>query len=68
MITDKEILVLYYSQHGAVRQMAQLLARGQALRTGVGGPEVIVPVGRFAHVGVPLLAIPSMARPAPQAG
>jgi len=28
MITDKEILVLYYSQHGAVRQMAQLLARG----------------------------------------
>ena len=28
MIPDKEILVLYYSQHGAVRQMAQLLARG----------------------------------------
>jgi NAD(P)H dehydrogenase (quinone) len=28
MITDKEILVLYYSQHGAVKQMAQLLARG----------------------------------------
>lgn len=28
MITDKEILVLYYSQHGAVRQMAQLIARG----------------------------------------
>jgi len=28
MITDKEILVLYYSQYGAVRQMAQLLARG----------------------------------------
>ncbi len=28
MITDKEILVLYYSQHGSVRQMAQLLARG----------------------------------------
>ena len=24
----KEILVLYYSQHGAVRQMAQLIARG----------------------------------------
>jgi NAD(P)H dehydrogenase (quinone) len=24
----KEILVLYYSQHGAVRQMAQLVARG----------------------------------------
>ena len=28
MITDKEILVLYYSQHGATRQMAQLVARG----------------------------------------
>ncbi|MGV8933359.1 MAG: NAD(P)H:quinone oxidoreductase [Gallionellaceae bacterium] len=28
MITDKEILVLYYSQHGAVRQMAQFIARG----------------------------------------
>ncbi|HEY0665110.1 MAG TPA: NAD(P)H:quinone oxidoreductase [Gallionella sp.] len=28
MITDKEILVLYYSQNGAVRQMAQLIARG----------------------------------------
>src|SRR4030065_316576 len=28
MITDKEILVLYYSQHGATCQMAQLIARG----------------------------------------
>ena len=28
MITDKEILVLYCSQHGATRQMAQLVARG----------------------------------------
>ena len=28
MITDKEILVLYYSQHGATQQMAQLIARG----------------------------------------
>ncbi len=28
MITDKEILVLYYSQHGATRQMAQQIARG----------------------------------------
>jgi NAD(P)H dehydrogenase (quinone) len=28
MITDKEILVLYYSQLGATRQMAQLIARG----------------------------------------
>ena len=28
MITTNEILVLYYSQHGATRQMAQLIARG----------------------------------------
>ena len=28
MITEKEILVLYYSQYGATRQMAQLIARG----------------------------------------
>jgi len=28
MATDHEILVLYYSQHGATRQMAQLIARG----------------------------------------
>ena len=28
MITDKEILVLYYSQHGATKQMAQFIARG----------------------------------------
>lgn len=30
MIPDKEILVLYYSKHGATRQMAQLVARGIA--------------------------------------
>ncbi len=35
MITDKEILVLYYSQHGSVRQMAQLLARGVEQVAGV---------------------------------
>ena len=34
MITDKEILVLYYSQHGATRQMAQLIARGVELVAG----------------------------------
>lgn len=28
MITEPEILVLYYSQHGATKQMAQLVARG----------------------------------------
>lgn len=28
MITDKEILVLYYSQHGATQHMAKLIARG----------------------------------------
>ncbi len=35
MITDKEILVLYYSQHGATRQMAQLIARGVETVSGV---------------------------------
>ncbi|MDZ4203124.1 MAG: NAD(P)H:quinone oxidoreductase [Gallionella sp.] len=35
MITDKEILVLYYSQHGATRQMAQLVARGVEQMGGV---------------------------------
>ncbi|MDO9010240.1 MAG: NAD(P)H:quinone oxidoreductase [Gallionella sp.] len=35
MITDKEILVLYYSQHGATRQMAQLIARGVETIPGV---------------------------------
>lgn len=35
MITDKEILVLYYSQHGATRQMAQLIARGVETVPGV---------------------------------
>jgi NAD(P)H dehydrogenase (quinone) len=35
MITDKEILVLYYSQHGATKQMAQLIARGIAQVQGV---------------------------------
>ncbi len=35
MITDKEILVLYYSQHGATRQMAQLIARGAEQVVGV---------------------------------
>lgn len=28
MIQPREILVLYYSRHGAVRQMAQIIARG----------------------------------------
>ena len=35
MITDKEILVLYYSQHGATQQMAQLIARGIEQVSGV---------------------------------
>ena len=28
MTATREILVLYYSRHGAVREMAQLIARG----------------------------------------
>ena len=35
MITDNEILVLYYSQHGATKQLAQLIARGIAQVDGV---------------------------------
>jgi NAD(P)H dehydrogenase (quinone) len=35
MITDKEILVLYYSQHGATKQMAQLIARGAEQVVGI---------------------------------
>lgn len=35
MITDKEILVLYYSRHGATRQMAKLIARGVEQVAGV---------------------------------
>jgi NAD(P)H dehydrogenase (quinone) len=35
MITDKEILVLFYSQHGATRQMASLIARGIEQVSGV---------------------------------
>lgn len=35
MITDPEILVLYYSQHGATKQMAQLVARGVEQVSGV---------------------------------
>jgi len=35
MKTNPEVLVLYYSQHGAVRQMAQFIARGVAQIDGV---------------------------------
>lgn len=35
MMTDKEILILYYSQHGAVRQMAHMVARGVEMVSGV---------------------------------
>lgn len=35
MITDKEILVLFYSQHGSTRQMASLIARGIEQVSGV---------------------------------
>jgi len=43
MITDKEILVLYYSQHGATRQMAQLIARGVEQVAGVSARLRTVP-------------------------
>src|SRR3954469_8226078 len=34
---QREVLVLYYSRHGAVRQMAQLVARGVGEVAGVSG-------------------------------
>ena len=39
----KEILVLYYSQYGAVRQMAQLVARGIELTSGISARVRTVP-------------------------
>lgn len=48
MITDKEILVLYYSQGGATRQMAQLVARGVEMVDGVRARLRTVP--RVSHV------------------
>ena len=43
MITDKEILVLYYSRHGATQQMAQLIARGVEQVSGVSARLRTVP-------------------------
>ena len=43
MSTNNEILILYYSQHGATRQMAQLVARGVELVDGVGSRLRTVP-------------------------
>ena len=39
----KEILVLYYSQYGAVKQMAQLVARGIELTSGISARVRTVP-------------------------
>jgi NAD(P)H dehydrogenase (quinone) len=39
----KEILVLYYSQYGAVKQMAQLVARGIELASGISARVRTVP-------------------------
>ena len=62
MITDKEILVLYYSQHGAVRQMAQLLARGIEQVPGIRARLRTVPkVSAVCEAGEP--AIPETGAP-----
>jgi NAD(P)H dehydrogenase (quinone) len=57
MITDKEILVLYYSQHGATRQMAQLIARGVEQVPGVRARLRTVPkvssVCEASEAGIP---------------
>ncbi len=57
-----EILVLYYSHHGAVRQMAQLVARGIALVDGVGARVRTVPrVSSVAEAAEP--AVPDSGAP-----
>jgi len=40
---SSEILVLYYSRHGAVKQMAQLVARGVEQVPGAPAPLRTVP-------------------------
>lgn len=62
MITDKEILVLYYSQHGATRQMAQLIARGIEQIPGVRARVRTVPrVSTVCEASAP--AIPEAGAP-----
>ena len=52
-----EILVLYYSRHGAVKQMAQLLARGVEQVSGASARlrtvPAVAPVTRTAELAVP---------------
>ena len=66
MNAQKEILVLYYSHHGAVRQMAQLIARGiEQGQSGalphrihprchgwIGEQFQLQPVHTFLHLGI----------------
>ncbi|MBI5430763.1 MAG: NAD(P)H:quinone oxidoreductase [Nitrosomonadales bacterium] len=62
MITDKEILVLYYSQHGAVQQMAQLIARGveqvQGARARVRTVPKVSAVCEATEPGIPVSGAP----------
>jgi NAD(P)H dehydrogenase (quinone) len=57
MNDNHEILVLYYSHHGAVRQMAQLVARGVEQVDGVAARVRTVPrvssVAEAAEPAVP---------------
>jgi NAD(P)H dehydrogenase (quinone) len=58
----KEILVLYYSHHGAVRQMAQIVARGIAQVDGVAARLRTVPrVSTVAEASEP--AVPDSGAP-----
>lgn len=62
MITDKEILVLYYSQHGATRQMAQLIARGVEQVAGIRARlRTVAPVSSVCDATAP--AIPDSGAP-----
>ena len=62
MITDKEILVLYYSQHGATQQMAQLIAHGVEQVQGVRARLRTIPkVSTVCEIAEP--AIPDSGAP-----
>jgi NAD(P)H dehydrogenase (quinone) len=61
MIPDKEILVLYYSQHGATRQMAQLIARGVEQAGCTARLRTVPPVSATCEATAP--AIPDSGAP-----
>lgn len=61
MIPDNEILVLYYSQHGTTRQMAQIIARGVEQTGCVARLRTVPPVSTTCEATTP--AIPDSGAP-----